>query len=120
MGVEIGHPQEIQPAGKGTAKLTDVAYDWVQGNLYWTEVDSAGLSNAEGRVVVAKSDGRYKRSVISTRLANPASIVVDPEHGLMFWADSGNKPKIEVAWMDGTKRRTMRHSVPRAGRTLRQ
>merc|ERR1711892_24271 len=99
-GVEIGHPQEIQPAGKGTAKLTDVSYDWVTGSLYWTEVDSAGLSNAEGRVVVAKADGRYKRSVVSTRLENPTSIVVDPEHGLMFWADSGNKPKIEVAWVD--------------------
>merc|ERR1711892_336365 len=42
-GVEIGHPQEIQPAGKGTAKLTDVSYDWVTGNLYWTEV-TKGLS----------------------------------------------------------------------------
>merc|ERR1712106_830793 len=106
-GAEIGHPQEIQPAGKGTAKPTDVSYDWVTGNIYWTEVDSAGLSNAEGRVVVAKADGRYKRYVVSTRLENPTSIVVDPEHGLMFWADAGNKPKIEVAWMDGTKRRTI-------------
>lgn len=25
----------------------------------------------------------------------------------MFWTDAGEKPKIEVAWMDGTKRKTI-------------
>ena len=40
-------------------------------------------------------------------LEMPSSIVVDPEHGLMFWADAGAKPKIEMSWMDGSKRRTI-------------
>lgn len=106
-GAEIGYPQDIQPAGKGLAKPTDVAFDWVTDNLYWTEVDTAGLVASQGRVVVAKADGRYKRSVVSKDLEMPTSIVVDPEHGLMFWADSGAKPKIEMAWMDGSKRRTI-------------
>ena len=106
-GAEIGHPQDIQPAGKGLAKPTDVSFDWVTQNLYWAEVDTAGGRTPEGRIVVAKSDGRYKRSVVSKDLEMPSSIVVDPEHGLMFWADAGAKPKIEMSWMDGTKRRTI-------------
>jgi low density lipoprotein-related protein 2 len=106
-GAEIGHPQDIQPAGKGLAKPTDVSFDWVTQNLYWSEVDTAGGRASEGRIVVAKADGRYKRNVVSKDLEMPSSIVVDPEHGLMFWADSGAKPKIEMSWMDGTKRRTI-------------
>jgi len=99
---QIGHPQEIQH--KGTAKPTDVSYDWVSKNIYWTEVDR---SANEGRVVVSKNDGRYKRYVITTGLEEPTSIAVDPEHGLMFWSDAGVKPKIEVSWMDGSKRRSI-------------
>lgn len=106
-GSEIGHPQDIQPDGKGLAKPTDISFDWVTQNLYWSEVDTAGLGASEGRIVVAKSDGRYKRTVVNKDLEMPSSIVVDPEHGLMFWADAGAKPKIEMSWMDGSKRRVI-------------
>jgi len=56
---------------------------------------------------MAKSDGRYRRSIITSNLEKPTSIAVDPEHGLMFWTDAGNNPKIETAWMDGTRRRVI-------------
>ena len=102
--VEIGHPQDIQPAGKGLAKPTDVSFDWVTQNLYWSEVDT---KSSEGRIVVSKADGRYKRNVVTKNLEMPSSIVVDPEHGLMFWTDAGAKPKIEMSWMDGSKRRVI-------------
>ena len=56
---------------------------------------------------MAKSDGRYRRTLVSSSLNKPTSLVVDPEHGLMFWSDAGEYPKIEMAWMDGTKRKVI-------------
>lgn len=31
-------------------------------------------------------------------------MVLDPEMGKMFWADVGESPKIEMSWMDGSRR----------------
>lgn len=42
-----------------------------------------------------------------TGLDQPTSVVVDPQLGHMFWADAGAVPKIESAWLDGSKRRPL-------------
>lgn len=34
-------------------------------------------------------------------------MAVDPQFGKMFWADAGISPKIETAWMDGSRRRPL-------------
>jgi len=78
--------------------------DWVANNLYWTETDRSG-SKPRGRVMVAKTDGRYRRAVVNTGLESPTSVVVNPHLGRMYWADAGSAPKIESSWMDGSKRR---------------
>lgn len=83
-----------------------MAVDWVANNIYWTEVDANG-QKIKGKVVVAKSDGRYRRSLISSGLESPSSIAVDPQLGKMFWTDSGTSPKIEVAWLDGSRRKAL-------------
>lgn len=57
--------------------------------------------------MVSKSDGRYRRSLITLGLENPTSIVVDPQLGRTLWADSGSQAKIEIAWMDGSKRKQL-------------
>ena len=57
--------------------------------------------------MMAEGDGRYQRSVVTSNLQNPTSITTDPEHGYLFWADSGNNPKIERSWLDGSQRRTI-------------
>jgi len=57
--------------------------------------------------MVSKSDGRYRRSLITTNLEQPTSVVVDPERGELVWADAGNQPKIETAWMDGERRKLL-------------
>lgn len=90
----------------GNSKPTSLAVDWIAKNLYWTETDRSG-SKPRGRVMVAKTDGRYRRSIVSTGLESPTSVVVDPQLGRMFWADAGAAPKIETSWMDGTKRRPL-------------
>ena len=59
---QIGYPQEIQST---LNKITAVAYDFMSGNVYWTEVDRwTGLSSGpKGVVAVSKNDGRYKREI---------------------------------------------------------
>lgn len=60
-----------------------------------------------GRVMVSKSDGRYRRSLITQNLEQPTSVAVDPQLGRIYWADGGQMPKIEVAWMDGSRRKSL-------------
>lgn len=100
---KIGYSQDLDM--KGGSKPTAVAVDWLADNLYWTETDRA--SNKRGRVMVAKTDGRYRRAIVNAGLELPTSIALDPERGRMFWADAGGAPKIEVSWMDGSKRRPL-------------
>lgn len=100
--VKSGFAQDLNM--KANSKPTAVAIDYVGDNLYWTETDRTG-SKPRGRVMVARTDGRYRRAVVSAGIESPTSIVLDPQMGRMFWADAGSAPKIEVAWMDGSKRR---------------
>ena len=86
-------------------KPTSLAVDWVTQNIYWTEKYVSSGYFRIGRVVVAKSDGRYKRTI--ALVLDPVAIAVDPELGIMVWADGGSDPKIETAWMDGSKSRVL-------------
>ncbi|XP_073976140.1 low-density lipoprotein receptor-related protein megalin isoform X3 [Rhodnius prolixus] len=102
--VKVGYPQDLSV--KGTSKPTSVAVDWVAENLYWTETDRSG-AKPKGRVMVAKQDGRYRRSLVDSALELPTSIAVDPQVGRMYWTDAGASPKIETAWLDGSRRRPL-------------
>lgn len=101
---KIGFAQDLNM--KGNSKPTAVAVDWVADNLYWAETDRTG-SKPRGRILVAKTDGRYRRAVVNVGLEVPTSIAVNPQLGRMYWADAGSAPKIEVSWMDGSKRRPL-------------
>jgi len=138
--VKVGYPQDLNI--KGPSKPVAVAIDWVGDNLYWAEIDLSKDDKPAGRIMVAKQDGRYRRSIISggvyeniigrfyptvrfplfcffspiyyiysyllvytyIALDSPSSMVLDPEKGKMFWADVGESPKIEMSWMDGSRR----------------
>lgn len=102
---KIGHPQVIMEPNR-KVKPTDVSFDWVTGNLYWSEIDTTSSSD-RGSIVVAMDDGRYKSELVNSNLKRPTSLAVDPSHGLMYWTDAGSDPKIEMAWMDGSKRKTI-------------
>ena len=88
-----------------------MAVDWVGHNLYWTD---EGLR----AIFVADLQTASKRlSLISDDLVHPRSIVVDALNGLMYWAnwpagppleeDLKESGKIEVAWLDGSHRRSL-------------
>ncbi|XP_059057986.1 low-density lipoprotein receptor-related protein 2 [Achroia grisella] len=100
--VKTGFAQDLNM--KGNSKPTALAVDYIGDNLYWTEVDRTG-SKPRGRVMVARSDGRYRRALVSAGIESPTSLVLDPQMGRMFWTDAGSAPKIEISWMDGSKRR---------------
>ena len=99
---KIGSSQVIISMTSDRSEPTSVASDWLSNNIYWTET-----RGARGYVMMAKEDGRYRRSLVTSNLERPTSIALDPEHGLMFWADAGNNPKIETGWMDGTRRKVI-------------
>ncbi|KAF5276464.1 hypothetical protein FQA39_LY06533 [Lamprigera yunnana] len=100
--VKTGYAQDLNM--KGNSKPTALAVDWIGDNLYWTETDRIG-SKPKGRVMVAKTDGRYRRAIAGAGLESPTSIALDPQFGRMFWSDAGSAPKIEISWMDGSKRK---------------
>ena len=97
----IGHPQVVvEPNGR---ERTSLSFDWVTQNLYWTEVNG----NQQGKIMVATGDGRYSRTVVEGNLEYPTAVAVDPELGYMYFADAGSYPKIESAWLDGSRRVTV-------------
>ncbi|CAG9854879.1 unnamed protein product [Phyllotreta striolata] len=85
----IIHQNIMSPAG--------ISYDWATDKIYWTD----GITD---RIEVAQSDGKMRSLLIWEDLDKPRDIVVDPEGGLMFWSQWGERAKIERANMDGTNR----------------
>ncbi|KAK4318174.1 hypothetical protein Pmani_010816 [Petrolisthes manimaculis] len=102
--VTMGYAQNLDIESR--AKPTGMAVDWAGLNLYWSETDRTG-NKPRGSILVSTLDGRYRHSIITTGLEVPTSVVVDPDHGYMFWIDIGSIPKIETSWMDGSKRRIL-------------
>ncbi|KAK0162271.1 hypothetical protein PV327_008621 [Microctonus hyperodae] len=101
---KIGYAQDLN-IKNSDSKPVSLAVDWITHNLYWSEVEFSGTQ--DGRIIVAKSDGRYRRSLIAQGLENPISIAVNPNLGRIVWADAGSIPKIEHAWMDGSRRKVL-------------
>lgn len=52
-------------------------------------------------------DGSNRKVLFNTNLDNPRAITLHYHHGLVFWSDWGKQAKIEVAQMDGTKRKAL-------------
>ncbi|KAK4315791.1 hypothetical protein Pmani_012999 [Petrolisthes manimaculis] len=102
--VTMGYAQNLDIESR--AKPTGMAVDWAGLNLYWSETDRTG-NKPRGSILVSTLYGRYRHSIITTGLEVPTSVVVDPDHGYMFWIDIGSIPKIETSWMDGSKRRIL-------------
>ncbi|KAF7989294.1 hypothetical protein HCN44_007968 [Aphidius gifuensis] len=101
---KIGYAQDLNI--KSDSKPTSLAVDWIEDNIYWGEIDPTGI-HQYGRIMVSKTDGRYRRSLITSNIENPSSIAVNPEIGRIVWTNIGNQPKIETSWMDGNKRKIL-------------
>ena len=64
----------------GLATAEGLAVDWVGKNLYWVE------SNLD-QIEVAKLNGSFRRTLISSGMDSPRAISLDPRVGILFWTD---------------------------------
>lgn len=76
-----------------------VFYVFFTGNLYFT---NAFVS--ETFVEVLRLNTTFRRVLLKTTVDMPRHIVVDPKNRYLFWADYGQNPKIERAFLDCTNR----------------
>uniref|UniRef100_A0A3Q0T7A9 Low density lipoprotein receptor a n=1 Tax=Amphilophus citrinellus TaxID=61819 RepID=A0A3Q0T7A9_AMPCI len=74
-----------------------IAFDWVHGNLYWTD-------SVRGTVSVVTADGSRRKTLFHQDLSKPRAIVVDPHSNFVYWTDWGNPAKIEKAGLNGGDR----------------
>ncbi|XP_033760426.1 LOW QUALITY PROTEIN: low-density lipoprotein receptor-related protein 4-like [Pecten maximus] len=81
---------------RGLGDVRGMALDWTTSTLYWTDRQFK-------HIMVAKTDGRYQKTIIDTRLEEPLGIAVHPERGTMYWTDPGRQV-IETSYMNGDKR----------------
>ncbi|XP_067028180.1 nidogen-like isoform X4 [Acropora muricata] len=96
-----GSEIEVVVQNEESGSPEGIAVDWLGRNIYWTD-------SRLGVIQVARINGSDRRTLVSSDLANPRAIIVDPPNGKMYWTDwSQKQPKIEVANMDGTNRRIL-------------
>ncbi|XP_043931281.1 low-density lipoprotein receptor-related protein 2 [Protopterus annectens] len=91
--------RNVVSSGIGRNGIRGIAVDWAAGNLYFTNAFTS-----ETFVEVIRLNTSYRRVLIKTTIDMPRHIVVDPRNRYLFWADYGQNPKIERAFLDGTNR----------------
>ena len=79
--------------------MDGVAYDWVHGNLYWTDT---GKNTIELITIIY----RHRITILKDNLDEPRGIAVDPrdDQKWIYWTDWGEKPRIEKSGLDGSNR----------------
>uniref|UniRef100_A0A673BUV4 Low density lipoprotein receptor-related protein 1Ab n=1 Tax=Sphaeramia orbicularis TaxID=375764 RepID=A0A673BUV4_9TELE len=89
---------------EGIHTVEGIAVDWMGGNLYWTD-DGPKKTISVARLEKAS---QTRKTLIEGKMSHPRAIVVDPQHGWMYWTDweedptESNRGKIKKAWMDGS------------------
>jgi low density lipoprotein-related protein 2 len=77
----------------------NILFDFPAGNLYFTNAFVY-----ETLIEVLRINTTYRRVLLKATVDMPRHIVVDPKNRYLFWADYGQKPKIERSFLDCTNR----------------
>ncbi|XP_068192271.1 low density lipoprotein receptor a [Antennarius striatus] len=77
-----------------------IAFDWIHGNLYWTD----GIRRT---ISVVTADGSRRKTLFYQDLSKPRAIVVDPHSNFVYWTDWGNPAKIEKGGLNGGDRNAL-------------
>ncbi|KAJ1066726.1 hypothetical protein K5549_006278 [Capra hircus] len=86
--------------------VTDLAVDWLSGNIYWIGSENAHINIASPR-------GQYSTVLLSGSLYRPTRIVLHPPTAVMCFVDLGpqddgrHSSSIECASMDGSRRKVL-------------
>ncbi|XP_033760682.1 low-density lipoprotein receptor-related protein 4-like [Pecten maximus] len=87
--------------GISSSVFTSIAYDWVSGNMYWTD----GFFNWIAVQPVDTTDRSMYRVIIQDDIETPRAMALDSQAGYIFWFDTPTSGhRIERAQMDGTSR----------------
>lgn len=87
----------IETLHGGVQQVEGLALDWLGDNIYWVD---AGAKKIE----VSRTDGRFRKTLLTSNLDRPRAIVLDPKRGYMYWTDWGSNARIERAYMSGAGR----------------
>ncbi|XP_067678701.1 low-density lipoprotein receptor-related protein 4-like [Haliotis asinina] len=99
--VDLDNKSSVEGVASTDVRSPDgLAVDWINKHLYWTDT---GLD----RIEISSLNGKMRKTLIDSGLDEPRAIVLDPNHGLMFWTDWGKEPKIERCGMDGSDRKVI-------------
>ncbi|XP_026204176.1 low density lipoprotein receptor a [Anabas testudineus] len=77
-----------------------IAFDWIHGNLYWTD-------SVRRTISVVTADGRRRKTLFNQDLLKPRAIVVDPHSNFVYWTDWGSPAKIEKGGLNGVDRTSL-------------
>ncbi|XP_070837779.1 low density lipoprotein receptor a [Chaetodon trifascialis] len=77
-----------------------IAFDWIHGNLYWTDSIRSTIS-------VVTADGSRRKTLFHEDLSKPRAIVVDPHSNFIYWTDWGYPAKIEKGGLNGGDRNAL-------------
>ncbi|KAI4529639.1 hypothetical protein MG293_020317 [Ovis ammon polii] len=86
--------------------VTDLAVDWLSGNIYWIGSENAHINIASPR-------GQYSTVLLSGSLYRPTRVVLHPPTAVMCFVDLGPQDdgrhgsSIECASMDGSRRKVL-------------
>uniref|UniRef100_H2YAY1 EGF-like domain-containing protein n=1 Tax=Ciona savignyi TaxID=51511 RepID=H2YAY1_CIOSA len=94
-----GYARQVVIGGIGSRGITGFAYDWVSQNIFFLN----GFTR-ETYLEVGTYNRRYRLILIKIVDDMPVAIAINPLKRLLYWADYGQVPKIESAYMDGTNR----------------
>lgn len=76
-----------------------LAVDWLADNIYWTDMKHQIIE-------VARLDGSRRKKIIEN-LKEPRSLALFPKEGYIYWAEWGDRPRIERAYLDGSGRKSI-------------
>lgn len=88
----------------GLDRPSGISVDWIGLRIYWADSGSS-------RVEYANLDGTYRKTLFSTFVDHPVSVVVHSERSIIFWSDWGDPPRIESAFLDATNRKIIVSSL---------
>jgi sugar lactone lactonase YvrE len=77
-----------------------LAVDWINGRLFW-------IDGHTKQIETAFLNGTMRTPILTSGLAEPYDLVVDPESGYVIWTDISGNPRIERARFDGSDREVL-------------